>query len=191
MANDITPFLQAIDEELAKHAATGETLDVYLLGRSALILRYGVNLATKDVDVLTQGDLPPLQAQAFELFGKETSNARKWGLYLEAVPAGLPPVPGDYRTRAVALPGTWRVLRPRTLDAHHLAVSKLRRFHAGDREDLRILCDSGGVTTSGLKNALDSAFPFGLDEEENPDHKRVKDHFQKVLDYLEGRTKNL
>ncbi len=83
------------------------------------------------------------------------------------------------------------MLRPSLLDAHHLAVTKLRRFHAGDREDLRILCDSGDLTTSGLVKALDSAYPFGLDVEEDSSHRGVEEHFRQVVDYLEGRRDDL
>lgn len=189
--NSVLQFLQAIDDELAKHAGAGERLDVYVMGRAALILRYGLTLATKDVDLVTQGEGPPLQVRAFELFGKGTGNAQRWGLYLEGVPAGLPPVPGSFRSLSTELPGSWKVLRPRHLDPHDLAVTKLRRFHAGDREDLRILCDSGDVTPEGLARALDSAYPFGMDEEEDPSHLRVKDSFRKVIDYLEGKTSTL
>jgi hypothetical protein len=82
------------------------------------------------------------------------------------------------------------VLQPRQLDPHDLAITKLKRFHAGDREDLQILC-SGHLTVSGLQRALNSAYPFGMDEEEDPDCKRVQDHFRKVIDYLEGRVRNL
>jgi hypothetical protein len=154
-------------------------------------VRFGLSLATKDVDLVTRGEMPHLQARAFELFGKGTPNALKWGLYLESVPEGLPPVPGSYRRLSVELSGDWKVLRPKQLDAHDLAVTKLKRFHAGDREDLRILCDSGELTTEGLKRALDSAYPFGMDEEEDPGCKRVNDHFRKVVDYLEGRSSDL
>jgi hypothetical protein len=189
--DDVLHFLQAIDDELATHAVGAETLDLYLLGRSALILRYGLSLATKDVDLVTDGNVSRLQALAFELFGKGTHNAQALGLYLEAVPAGLPPLPGNYRDSSTELPGRWKVLRPRQIDVHHLAITKLKRFHAGDREDVRILCDSGDLTSAGLADALDSAFPFGLDEEEDRDHQRVMNHYRKVNDYLEGRTRDL
>jgi hypothetical protein len=189
--DEITRFLHAIDEDLALDAGAGERLELFLMGRAALIVRYGLTLATKDVDLATQGEALPLQARAFEHFGKGTRNAQRWGLFLEPVPAGLPPVPGSYRTMAKDLPGDWKVLRPRQLDPHHLAVSKLRRFHAGDREDLRIICDSGDVTVEGLKTALDSAFPFGFDEEEDADHGRVQDRFGRLLEYLEGRRSDL
>jgi hypothetical protein len=47
--DEVLNFLKAIDAELAGHAREGEGLDLYLIGRSALILRYGVTLATKGV----------------------------------------------------------------------------------------------------------------------------------------------
>jgi hypothetical protein len=45
--DEILGFLEAVDAELVKHAKEGETVALYLIGRSALILRYGLNLATK------------------------------------------------------------------------------------------------------------------------------------------------
>lgn len=188
---EIVRFLQAIDEELAVHARKDERLDLYLVGRAALIVRYGLGIATKDVDLVTRGDVPPLQEKAFELFGKGRPGALRWGLYLEAVPEGFPPVPGSYRKLSEDMPGDWHVLRPKLLDPHDLAITKLRRFHAGDREDLRILCDSGDIAAEGLDRALHSAYPFGMDEEEDPGCKRVNDHLKKVIDYLEGRRREL
>jgi hypothetical protein len=43
--DDIVQFLQVIDTELALHVAAWERLDLYLIGRSALILQYGLDLA--------------------------------------------------------------------------------------------------------------------------------------------------
>jgi hypothetical protein len=64
-----------------------------LIGRSPLIVRYGLSLATKDVDMVSRTDTPELEAKAIELFGAGTANAAQWGLYLEPVPPGLPAVP--------------------------------------------------------------------------------------------------
>jgi hypothetical protein len=189
--SQILQFLEALDAELANHAERGHRLDLCLIGRSALIVRYGLPLATKDVDMVKRTNAPDLEAKAFELFGKGTPSAMRWGLYLEGVEPGLPPLPGSYHKRSVGLPGEWKVLRPRQPEPHDLAVTKLSRFHAGDREDLRILCDSGDLTSEGLEQALDSAYPFGMDEEEDPKHRRVKEHFHKVIDYLEGRSREL
>ena len=44
-------FFKAIDLELTELAREGETLELYVIGRSALILGYNLNLATKDVDI--------------------------------------------------------------------------------------------------------------------------------------------
>jgi hypothetical protein len=68
-----------------------------------------------------------------------------------------------------------------------LAITKIRRFHAGDRDDLRILCDSGDINKEALLAALDAAYPFGMDAEEDPSHKRVQENIAKVVSYLEGR----
>jgi hypothetical protein len=189
--NDVVRFLEAIDAELAGHATPGERLDLYLLGRSALIVRYGLTLATKDVDLVTRGEEPRLQKTAFELFGKGAALAQTWGLYLEAVPEDFPPVPGSYRSLSADLPGDWQVIRPKMLDPHDLAVTKLRRFHSGDRQDLRILCDSGDLTTDGLMRALGSAYPWGMHEEEDPSCKRVNAHMRIVIDYLEAKRSTI
>jgi hypothetical protein len=83
------------------------------------------------------------------------------------------------------------VLRPRITAPNDLVVTKLKRFHSGDREDIRLLCDTGEVTRDGLLKSLDLAYPFGMDEEEDPSHKRVSENLGKVLDYLEGRSRSL
>jgi hypothetical protein len=189
--SQIIQFLQDIDAELAKHADEGERLDVQLIGRSALILRYGLNLATKDVDMVTPTNTGSLEAKALELFGKGTQQAAASGLYLEPVPMGLPPIPGSYRSRSVELAGHWQVLRPLQPEPHDLAVTKLKRFHAGDREDVRIMCDSGDLTPEGLQRSLDSAHAFSADAEEDPGRKRAYENLRRVIDYLDGRSRSL
>jgi hypothetical protein len=187
----ILEFLHALDSDLADHAQEGQRLNLYLIGRASLIVRYGLNLATKDVDMVGRKDAPELEAKALALFGKGTAKAQEWGLYLEVVVPGLPPLPGWYKTQSVQIAGDWKVLRPMQLEPHDLAVTKLKRFHTGDREDLKILCDNGDLTRAGLERALDSAFPFGLDDDDDPWAKPVKRSFLQVLAYLEGRDLKL
>jgi hypothetical protein len=50
--DEILGFLEAIDAELLQHTGEGETFDLYLIGRSALIVRFDLNLATRDVDIV-------------------------------------------------------------------------------------------------------------------------------------------
>lgn len=188
--DEILAFLRAIDRGLARSSAEGETLDLYLLGRSALILGYGVRLMTKDVDVVyVHGSA--LLARAEVDFGKGTAASRQYDLFLETVSSGMPPLPHGYQSRGIPIPGDWRVLRPHFLEIHDLAASKLSRFHARDREDLRILCDTGGLTTSGLQSAVDSAFAFTPEEAGDPKRTRAYKNLQTVLDYLEGRRSDL
>ena len=186
--NDILDFLKAIDTELVKHAQPGETLDLYLIGRSALILGYGVSLMTKDVDILLD-DRSKLQQMALQAFRKGTPGARRFDFYLEPVPKGLPPIPGTYRTRSIAVPGEWVVIRPKCPEIHDLAVTKLNRFHARDREDLQILCDTGELTAAGLERALASAFAWA--EDGDPSQTAAYWNMRKVIDYLEGKTREL
>ena len=184
----VLQFLHAVDDELATVVTDGRRLDLYLIGRAALIVRYGLNLATKDVDMVGRLGDRELEELALEMFGKGTRNALRLGLYLEEVPAGQPPVPGTYGRRAQDLPGQWRVLRPRQPDPHDLAVTKLKRFHAGDQQDLKIMCDSGDLTPDGLEAALDSAFRWAADEEEDPGHRRARSSLRVVTRYLETGT---
>src|SRR5262249_49245234 len=135
--NELLRFLRAIDAELVGHAKGGKTLDLHLLGRSALILGYGLNLMTKDVDIVYVHD-SPLQTIAEEPSGKAPPAARRFGFYLESVSSGLPPLPAGYQARSVEIEGPWVVIRPKRLEANDLAVTKLKRFHARDREDVRI-----------------------------------------------------
>jgi hypothetical protein len=187
-SDEILRFLEAIDAELVEHAGEGERLDLYLIGRSALILRYELNIGTKDVDIVHfHGS--ELEARAVELFGKGTPNAGRFGFYLEPVPQGLPPIPGTYRRRSEPIAGRWRVLRPMQPDPHDLAVTKLKRFHAKDREDLQILCDSGELGADRLREALESAFAWA--EKEDPDRDLAARNLARVIEYLEGKTRTL
>jgi hypothetical protein len=187
-SDEILDFLKAVDSELVQHAKEGERLDLYLIGRSSLIVRFGLNLATKDVDIVHfHGS--ELEDKAVELFGKGTVNAERLGFYLEPVPQGLPPIPGGYCSRSEDIPGDWQVLRPKQPQPDHLAVTKLSRFHAKDREDLQILCDSGSLNAENLSNSLTSAFMW--DEAEDPKRKRAYANLQILINYLDGKRHQL
>jgi hypothetical protein len=187
-AEALLAFLGAVDAEVARHAVEGETLDLYLLGRSALILGYGVRLMTKDVDVVDDAGsrLLPIAVQEFTRGGARHAGL---GLYLEAVSSGLPPLPIGYQGRCVDVPGPWRVIRPRRPEAHDLVVTKLRRFHAGDREDVRILCDAGVVDEGVLRERFDLAFAFS--DQDDPQVVTAKANLGRVADYLAGRRRVL
>lgn len=65
---EILSFLREVDRELMRHAREGETLDLHLLGRAALILTYRLQLMTKDVDVVHVAESRLLEI-AIQTFG--------------------------------------------------------------------------------------------------------------------------
>jgi hypothetical protein len=187
-AEDILGFLTAIDTELAQHARECEILDLYLIGRSALILGYGVQLMTKGIDVV---ELEPsrLFAVAVEVFKEGGPGQTRYGLYLEAVSSGLPPVPIGFQKRSVEVAGPWRVLRPKRPEPHDLVVTKLKRFHLGDREDIQILCDTSEVTVDTLRERFDLAYAFS--DRDDPKVATALANLETVAEYLEGRRRAL
>jgi hypothetical protein len=188
MRDKILRLLSDLDAELTRYANAGERLDLYLIGRAALILQLGVSVTTDDVDIVEMfpnSSEENLEKIALKLFGEDTANAERLGLYLDQVPQGLPPVPHWFRSRCSDVPGDWQVIRPKLMDFHDYAVTKLKRFHAKDREDLKILCDQGLLTPKSLAASLDNAFTFAADEEEDPMRKRATDALKKVINYIE------
>ena len=187
-ADEIRRFLDVVDAGLVGLAGAGETLPLHLLGRSALVLGYGLRLMTKDVDVVHLADSRLLEA-AVGLFGRTGRAVSPGGLYLETVSSGLPPLPIGYAGRLVEVAGDWEVIRPRHLEAHDLIVTKLRRFHAGDREDVRILCDSGEVDPATLRDRFELAHAFS--DRDDPAVVGSAEHLAAVVQYLEGRRRSL
>ena len=78
-------------------------------------------------------------------------------------------------------------------EPHDLAVTKLKRFHAKDREDLQILCDSGELVTDRLRERLESAFMWA--EKDDPDRELAARNLARRLatawdvDHLASGTK--
>jgi hypothetical protein len=195
MVEQIQRFLKALDEALVPHAAEGERLDVYPIGRSALNQHHGLMPAgggTKDFDIVKiSHPLPPLAEKGLELFGKGTAGARECGLYLETVQDGLPPLPAGFRQRCREVDGGWRVLRLWCLEIHDLAATKLKCFRPQDREDLQFLCDRGHLRADQLKGALERAFCWSLEKDGDPDRERAFANLERVVRYLQGKSRTL
>jgi Nucleotidyltransferase of unknown function (DUF6036) len=191
MTNEIYALFDKLDEELRPGAA-GEYLDIYLLGRAAMVLSYNVFLSTKDIDIVSW-QKSRLEQRAIELSGRESRLARSLGLYLDPVPPGLPPVPTGFEQRCTLLPGNWKVLKVWLPDVHDLATTKLKSFRPQDREDLQLLCDRGLLNKTKLRESLDKAFTFrspkvddAEDDPDTPDWGKALGSFRRVEAYLEG-----
>jgi hypothetical protein len=181
----ILAFLTAIDGALAA-AAPGGTLDVYHIGRSALVWEYDYVATTSDIDVLCPKGAADLVERAVALFGRETDGAKAHGLYLDVVNEAFPPMPGGYERRAHQVEGPWKVLKVYHLDPHDLAASKLRRFAPRDREDIRQLCDWGHLDPAKLKEILEKAFHFIHEKDGDEFRDKAFEHLRVVQKYLRG-----
>jgi hypothetical protein len=181
----ILAFLNAVDAALVAEAA-GHTLNVYHIGRSALVWEYDYQATTADIDILQPKGAEKLIDLALELFGRGTDRARQFGLYLDEVKEALPPVPGGYEHRAKQVEGPWTVLRVFHLDPHDLAATKLRRFAPKDRADIRLLCDLGHLDPVQQEEILEKAFPFNLEKDGDEYRDRPFSNLRIVQRYLRG-----
>jgi Nucleotidyltransferase of unknown function (DUF6036) len=182
----IVTFLTAIDEALAATAA-GETLDVYHIGRSALVWEYDLIATTSDIDILQPKGGAKLVELALSLFGRGTDGAKTHSLYLDVVNEAFPPMPGGYEHRARRVDGPWKVLKVYHLDPYDLAASKLRRFAPKDREDIRQLCDLGHLLDpKKLEEILEKAYHFNLEKDGDEFRDTAFEHLRIVQRYLRG-----
>lgn len=181
-------FFQEIDEALGPFA-NGQRLDLYHLGRSALVWRYQATFSTKDIDVVQMRT--PLEEKAHELFGRDSAKAKELDLYLDLVAEGLPPLPGGYKSRSKEVPGNWRVIRLWELEEHDLAATKMKTFRPQDRQDLRFLCDQGALRADKLRKALEKAWIWTTAKDGDDERDAAFANLETVIDYLEGRTRGI
>lgn len=187
MKDRIIAFLSDIDEAL-KGPANGRMLDIYHIGRSAILWEYDYGETTQDVDIFRPIGGEDLVKQALRLFGRDTAEARKHGLYLEVVEIGLPPAPAGFDRRASLVPEHWTVLRLFHLDPHDLAATKMRRFSPKDRADIRQLCDRGILDPSKLETVLEAAFRFVHEKDGDPYRDDTFANLRLVQKYLRGES---
>jgi hypothetical protein len=185
MNESMRRFFQEMDEALIPFA-NRQRLELYHLGRSALVWRFQATFSTKDID--TVQTRTPLEEKAHELFGRDAPTAKELGFYLDLVPDGLPPLPAGYQTRSVEVPGVWQIIRLWKLEANDLAATKLRAFRPQDREDLRFLCDQGILQGAKLRESLEKAWIWSTAKDGNDQRDAAFANLELVIAYLEGRA---
>ena len=185
MKDRIVRFLNALDAALVSGAA-GERLDLYHIGRSALVWKHGFQSATEDIDVVRPRDDQRLVEEAVRLFGRGTPKAVEFGLYLEVVPGALPPVWGGCYKRATEVGERWAVIRLFHLEDHDFAVTKLKRFAPKDQQDIRAMCDLGLLDPEVLAQRVVDAYQLRLRDNKDEDEGRVAadENVKVVLTYL-------
>lgn len=183
MKDRIIRFLTDLDQALAPRTGDGK-LDLYHIGRSALVWKYGFVAATEDVDVVSPRGDSTLMREAIALFGRGTPKAREHGLYLEEVPPGLPPIWGGCYNRATEADEKWRTIRLFHLEAHDMAVTKLTRFSRKDREDIQQMCDFGLLDADVLAERVSGAWFFAHDKDEDPKREAASANLLAVQKYM-------
>jgi len=183
MKDRIVRFLNAVDAALVP-IAMGERLDLYHIGRSALVWKHGFQSTTEDVDVVRPRQDQRLVEEAVRLFGRGSQNATEFGLYLEVVPAALPPVAGGSYKRATEVSERWNVIRLFHFEDHDFAVTKLKRFSPKDQEDIRQMCDLGLLVPETLAERVERAYPFRHEKDDDAGRVAADENVQVVLSYL-------
>jgi hypothetical protein len=117
--------------------AFDEPIELQCIGGFAIAMLYGLPRPTVDVDFLSvvpAGEIGRLDALA----GMGSALDRKHGVHVQHV--GIVTVPENYAGRLIPIfPGAYRRVRLAGLEAYDLALSKLERNSARDREDVKFL----------------------------------------------------
>jgi Nucleotidyltransferase of unknown function (DUF6036) len=124
-------FLLEIDETF------NCAIELHCIGGFAMAMLYGLPRPTVDIDYIEV--VPVHETARLQAFAGEGSAVhRKHGVYMQHV--GVVSVPEDYLIRITPMyPPAYRGLRLFGLEGHDLAMSKLERNSARDREDLKYL----------------------------------------------------
>ena len=124
-------FLFEVDGQLS------EVIVLHCHGGFVAAVHYGLPRTTADLDYI---EVAPGHAQSAieKLAGQASLLTKKYGVYLQHVP--LTSAPDSYETRLTELfPSQFQYLRLLALDPYDLALSKLSRNIAVDREDVEYL----------------------------------------------------
>ena len=113
------------------------TVDFQCMGGFVVTQLYGLNRSTGDLDVLSIA--PVEQRKEFlEKAGRGSALHKKYKIYLDYV--GVASIPYEYENRLVEMyPGAYKHIRLFALDPYDIALSKLCRNIARDREDVLYL----------------------------------------------------
>jgi hypothetical protein len=127
---------------------------LHCIGGFAIAMLYGLPRPTVDVDCLAV--IPAEEtARLQSLAGEGSALHKKYGVYMQHV--GIVTVPENYNDRLILMfPTALRRLLLLGLEAHDLALSKLERNSARDREDVKFLARVGPLDLSILESRYHS-----------------------------------
>lgn len=149
-------FLLDLD---AKWPTGGPKIPLRVIGSTALMLQTDYVRGTKDSDVL---GVDPVQGKVAEnlisLAGEHTRLHRKHQVYLDVVNSGIPFLPHPLVWHPVdRLNARLRSFEILVLDVTDIVVSKLKRFHDNDKNDIKAMIDRELVDHTHLVDRFHSA----------------------------------
>ena len=152
----IEVFLLDID---ARWPSAKSKITFKVLGSTALMLQTSYFRGTKDSDVLGVDPVIGTVAEnLIALAGKNTPLHRKHQVYLDVVNSGVPFLPHPSKWNPVgSLNAKLQSFEVHALDITDVLVSKLKRFSADDRNDIRAIIDLDLVDHSHLVGRFFSA----------------------------------
>jgi hypothetical protein len=131
-----------------------QSIALHCIGGFAIAMLYGLPRPTVDVDCLNI--IPVEKTTALQLLAGEGSALhQKYGVYLQHI--GIVTVPENYNDRMILMfPTAFRRLLLMGLEAHDLALSKLERNSARDREDVKYLARAAPLDLAVLESRYHS-----------------------------------
>ncbi len=135
----IREFLTEIDAKWKPLG--GEPLLLQVIGSAALMLQCDYDRGTKDGDVLEAKDGPPaIKEQLISLAGKKSELHKQFHVYIDVVNRAilfLPQKPVFHPLPSLSL----KNFTIEVLDIVDVVLSKLKRYHSDDKNDIRAMAD--------------------------------------------------
>lgn len=158
-----------------------------VIGSTALMLRTSYTRGTKDSDVLQTAAIDDaLKARLLEHAGPSTRLHKKHRIYLDVVSSGIPLLPsGPLWHPMPELNAKLETFEVEVLDVVDVVVSKLKRFAADDRSDIKAMIDKDLVPhdqlISRFRDALD-VFAYSAQSDQIPRY--IKNLHQAERDFF-------
>lgn len=129
-----------------------------IIGSTALMLQTDYRRGTNDSDILETTELEgDIQEHLLSLAGAGTASAIRWRLHVQIVGRAIPFLPQQPLWHTVSVPGTAETFRIEVLDVVDVVLSKLKRFHSSDRDDIDAMVGLGLVPHHRLLERFNGA----------------------------------
>lgn len=166
--DELTRFLQSLDSQLSQPRR------VVLIGGAAAALAYGITWATTDVDTI--GNIADLEG-ALQLARVAT------GLDVPFQTVGVYDAPYQYEDRLVRLDLGFRHLQIDVPEKHDLALMKVVRGQANDREAIQQIAERVGLDESTLVDRFKSEMTHSIGSRQ-----QLRANFLSVIEMLYGEA---